>query len=227
MSRRFRLIKSLLKNRGEKSMVRILLDISVEGIRLNGLTLDLGSFTNPLPSYYEHFKSIERERVITVDFVRDKEPHVLANVEVGLPFKDNSVKQVLMFSLLEHVYKYQNVCLEAYRVLEPGGTCYISVPFLLQIHNVPFDYFRYSGEALYNILHDVGFSEIKVESWGFGPFTLAWGFLPKPFLFRLFYIPLVILSLILDELIAWRQKDRNLLAPKYPFRYFVTCIKGD
>ena len=103
---------------------------------------------------------------------------LLANLEKSLPVRDESVQNVLMFNLLEHVYNFESLSREAYRVLQKGGNCYIFVPFLHRIHEDPNDYFRYSAQALSRFLKEAGFEKVEVESLGFGPFTTACHFLP-------------------------------------------------
>ena len=223
------LLSYLAKHKDERTITRTLLNTRVEDLSLNGIILDLGSSRNRFPSYYDHFKNIDREKVITVDVVRDNRPHVLADLERNLPFKDNSVHCVIMFNLLEHIYHHLNLCSEVYRVLEKGGICYIFVPFLHRIHEDPYDYFRYSEKALSRLLGEAGFNNVTIEGLGFGPFTAGWSFpvriLSRVTVLKMFCVPLSRLSFKLDEIIAQRQKDPEAFTSLYPIAYFTTCEK--
>lgn len=204
----------------------------VETLSLNGLTLDLGSSRTRVASYasyYDHFKDFEQAEIVTVDVVKDNRPHVLANLEQGLPFRDNSVQCVIMFNLLEHIYHYQNLCSEVHRVLDKGGICYIFVPFVHRIHENPHAYFRYSKEALSHLLREAGFYDVTIESLGFGPFTAGWSFpyriLSRIRFLRMFCVPLSRLCFKFDEILVKRQIDPASFASDYVLAYFVTGIK--
>jgi len=225
------LIRYLSRHKSERTITRALLDIRVESVSVKGLTLDLGSSRNLVPSYYDYLESIERERVITVDVVKYNRPHVLADLERNLPFKDNSVQSVIMFNLLEHIYHHQNLCSEVHRVLKKGGICHIFVPFLYRIHEDPHDYFRYSEKALTHLLTESGFNSVTIESMGFGPFTAAWSFpfriLSRVSFLRILCVPSSRLSLKLDEIIVRRQRDPDSFAGDYALAYFATCRKDE
>jgi hypothetical protein len=48
-----------------------------------------------------------------------------------------------MTNLLEHLYDVK-VIAEANRLLKKGSRLYITVPFLLDVHQKPYDYHRYT-----------------------------------------------------------------------------------
>ena len=221
-----RFMKDLLKYATKQSITRILMNMRIEDISLDSLTLDLGSNTNPYPSYYSRIKGLKKDEVITVDIIKEKKPHVLADLEESLPFKDNSVRTVLMFNLFEHIYNHENLSREVYRVLQKDGICYTFVAFFFTIHGSPYDYFRYSGYALRQIFEGVGFNQVEIESIGFGPFTTSWHFLsslpPIRFLSPLFFT----LSFTLDKLISRLSSGGADFIPlKHPLGYFITCRK--
>ena len=91
-----------------------------------------------------------------------------------LPFENNSIDAVLAFSIFEHIYNYNFLIKEIFRVLKPGGQLVGSVPFIHRFHPSPKDFFRYSNQALEKIFNNAGFQGIKIESVGFGPFTVQY-----------------------------------------------------
>ena len=46
----------------------------------------------------------------------------------GLPFKENSFGGLILSEILEHLHEPQIMLNEAFRVLEPGGWCYLTTP---------------------------------------------------------------------------------------------------
>lgn len=69
---------------------------------------------------------------------------VVCDLEHSLPFKDKSVDIVLLTNLLEHVREPNAVLEECYRILKPGGMLLGTVPFMIQIHQRPYDFYRYT-----------------------------------------------------------------------------------
>lgn len=59
-------------------------------------------------------------------------PDILADVEISLPFKDNSIDEIVLNHVLEHLGQtteaYFNVWKEMYRVLKDGAMVLITVP---------------------------------------------------------------------------------------------------
>jgi len=53
---------------------------------------------------------------------------VVADLERGLPFKDNSVDAVYAFHILEHLNDFLGIMNEIYRVCKPGALVFIKVP---------------------------------------------------------------------------------------------------
>lgn len=83
---------------------------------------------------------------------------------VSLPFEDNSFDCVLCTEVLEHVYEVRSLVGEMYRVMRPGASILITVPWSARWHYIPFDYFRYTPSALNLILKD--FANIQVLARG-------------------------------------------------------------
>jgi methionine biosynthesis protein MetW len=61
---------------------------------------------------------------------------VMANVDKGLPFRDESFDVLVSNQVLEHVSDTDNFIRECYRVLRYGGACVLSTPNLASIHNI-------------------------------------------------------------------------------------------
>jgi hypothetical protein len=50
-------------------------------------------------------------------------------------------------------------------LLRPGGSLFVAVPFLLKLHQVPYDFYRYSHHQLENIGHAAGLDVISIEGY--------------------------------------------------------------
>jgi len=77
----------------------------------------------------------------------------------NIPLNDLSIDCLLLCEVLEHVSNPELTIKEAFRLLNKGGTCIISMPFLYPIHADPNDYQRWTNVKINKILKDCGFSE--------------------------------------------------------------------
>jgi SAM-dependent methyltransferase len=157
--------------RAGKSIARALMNQTVRGHVLTGKVLDVGS--HAVPSYIERMtkeEPLELERV-DLAFPKGSPGHVDLERD-RLPHPDETFDQVLVFNLLEHLYEPVNVLREARRVLKEGGELLGFVPFLVQYHPDPHDYFRYTREALARMLADARFDDARIDEIGRGPFAV-------------------------------------------------------
>ena len=111
---------------------------------------------------------------------------------------------------------------EIHRVLNKTGYLVGYVPFLYPIHNQPVDYWRFSNQALYQILSIVGFENIIIEPLG-GRFIVMYDIiLPKKLFFIRFILSLLSVGLnMLYEM--FHSKDYN--RAMYPSGYFFYAKK--
>lgn len=83
-----------------------------------------------------------------------------------MPFEDASFDVVISTEVLEHVPDPDLYLMEVKRVLKPGGMFFFTVPFLMSLHEVPHDYYRYTPFALEKIFGRVGFIEVSIKPMG-------------------------------------------------------------
>lgn len=74
-----------------------------------------------------------------------------------LPFQNNSFDGVICTQVLEHVPDPRGVLSEIYRVTNVGGELILSLPFVWQEHEEPYDYFRFTSFGITELLKQAGF----------------------------------------------------------------------
>ena len=96
-----------------------------------------------------------RPDMINVDLLAYAPVNVVCDI-TELPFKDNSVDQIINIAVLEHVPNPQAVIAEIHRVLKPGGKLFCEIPFMQAFHASPYDFQRFTYEGI-----KVQFQEFK------------------------------------------------------------------
>lgn len=70
-------------------------------------------------------------------------------------------KTIICFSVLEHCQNPFRMCENMTRLLEIGGTVFISVPFAWQIHGYPSDYWRFTPDGVKLLFPRIEFDEAR------------------------------------------------------------------
>lgn len=81
-----------------------------------------------------------------------------------IPCQSLSFDAILCTEVLEHVLDFQTLVSEMHRVLRPGGTILLTVPWSARWHYIPYDYFRYSPSALQSVFAE--FDSVVVTARG-------------------------------------------------------------
>ncbi len=84
----------------------------------------------------------------------------------GFPFLENQFSNALCVEVLEHVVDTDFFVNEIYRCLKPNGKLIMTVPWSARRHHLPYDYFRFTPEALEHILKNKGFIDINIIARG-------------------------------------------------------------
>ncbi len=79
------------------------------------------------------------------------------------PLRDGEFDGVLCTQVLEHVFTPDAFLNEINRVLRPGGVLVLTVPFIWDEHEQPYDFGRYSSFGLRAVLERTGFEVISLE----------------------------------------------------------------
>ena len=77
-----------------------------------------------------------------------------------------SFDTILFTQVLEHVYDIRKVISELNRILAPGGTLIMTVPFYAPIHEAPEDFWRFTPKAFERLVKESSFDETEFETHG-------------------------------------------------------------
>lgn len=213
----FYLAREILRG---KSLLRALMNRELVRFTLAGKVLDVGGGRDP--SYYKFLRVAADAEIANVDLVAPEGSGRAIDVETAaLPRADGSVDQALLFNILEHVYDYRFLLGEVRRVLKENGGVLGFVPFLINVHPDPHDYFRYTKEALVKMFSDAGFRGIEIKEIGRGPFAVNYNNLVAS-LPRLIGALMLPFSYALDGVfLALRPKMKE----RYPLGYLFSFRK--
>lgn len=89
------------------------------------------------------------------------------------PFRDSFFDYVISNQVLEHVFEPGKFMEEIYRILKPDGLLLITVPFVWDEHEIPYDYGRYTSFGLNYLISKNGFDIIEQHKSGGYVDTLA------------------------------------------------------
>ncbi len=77
------------------------------------------------------------------------------------PCADAEFDGALANQVLEHVFEPEDFLAEASRILKPGAKLILTVPFLWDEHEQPYDYARYSSFGIRHLLEKAGFKVLE------------------------------------------------------------------
>ena len=157
------------------SLLRLAEYEALSGVALSGRVLDLGGEKDA--EYLSYFRGSFTVAALNLDPAA--RPDVVHDLERPFPIPDGHYDHALLINVLEHVFDYRQLLAEAARIVKPGGSVIIVVPFLLPIHPSPHDYWRFTGEALKKECEALGLSGITVTSLGGGAFAARYLFLDR------------------------------------------------
>jgi SAM-dependent methyltransferase len=98
---------------------------------------------------------------------------VIADVH-HLPFADNTFDSIVSIAVLEHTRYSWEVAQEFYRVLKPGGTAVVAIPFMQPQHGVPQDFVRYTQQGICALMEWANFTVLEVKGVHSAGYTVEW-----------------------------------------------------
>ena len=138
-----------------------MVDISPQ---LKGKLLDVGCGTKP----YEFLFMIDSYIGLDIDTEVACKRGIADQFYNGklFPFPDCSFDSALCNQVLEHVFNPDEFLSEITRVLKPGGKLLLTVPFVWDEHEQPYDYARYSSFGLRALLEKQGLQILQHKKLG-------------------------------------------------------------
>jgi SAM-dependent methyltransferase len=83
-----------------------------------------------------------------------------------LNFENEAFDTAFCTQVMEHVSDHLAVAKEAYRVLKKGGYGIFTVPFSWELHEEPYDFFRFTKYGLNDLFQKAGFQIVRIKSNG-------------------------------------------------------------
>ncbi len=128
---------------------------------IKGKTLDVGCGQKP----YEKFFNSTQYIGLEIDTVKNRQNKKADFFYDGFtfPFQDKEFDNIIINQVFEHVFNPDDFLKEVNRVLKPGGVLLMTVPFVWDEHEQPYDYARYSSFGVRSILEKYGFQTIEYK----------------------------------------------------------------
>ncbi len=83
------------------------------------------------------------------------------------PLSETEVADIVICEqVLEHVVDPITATRNLFGLLRPGGYLIVNTPFLVRIHRIPGDYWRFTPDGMRILLAQAGFKDIQVDAWG-------------------------------------------------------------
>lgn len=185
-----------------------------------GRILDVGCGEMPLRSLFEDNNS----RIYGLDHPRSL--HSRSEIEIygsalALPIRSESIDAAISLQVLEHVPEPLDMLKEIRRVLKPGGHLILTAPHIWNVHEQPYDFFRYTEFGLAHLFKKAGFEIVEIRPMA-GYFVTAaarfcyflahfdrWG---GSIIIKPLYLIVQSLGWLLDRLYCDRTETWNYLA---------------
>ena len=146
----------------------ILASVKAETARFYGDVLDVGCGFMPYKELVESNKKVKRYVGMDLEkptYYGDVEPDLKWDGK-RIPVEDQSFDCVMATEFLEHYSEPDKVLKEVLRVMKPDGIFFATVPFIWNLHEIPFDEYRYTPYSLESHLKNAGFREIEIKPLG-------------------------------------------------------------
>jgi SAM-dependent methyltransferase len=186
--------------------------------------LDLGAGRLP----YRSIIKKHTESYFSIDFKKTHPDLDYIGTTSDTKLEDETFNVVFCNQVLEHVPDPKESFSEIYRILKPRGIAIISTPFLVELHNEPYDYFRYTKYALKLFAEESNFKILELEESG-GIFSIIGRQVSKVFILLFYWIPVlkylfIFLNLTLQRVLLFFDK---ILGVKelFPCEYVLVLEK--
>lgn len=201
-----------------------------EAEEIKGRLLDIGCGNLPYRELFRHvdeYVGLDRE----MRFHAQERSDVIFTIGSAdaLPFEKESFDAILATQVIEHLPRPSVFFEECHRVLKPGGKGIITFPLVNPLHELPYDYWRYTEYGVRHLCKQYGLRVAKVQPMGGGWITV--GFILYHFLYsrgeqrasqriRSFYHRIGQWLFVLLQ-----NMDKRWPYPELPVNYTMICQK--
>ena len=126
---------------------------------ITGRTLDVGCGSKPYAHLYRADEYVGLE-IDTPQNRADKKADYFYDGKL-FPFADATFDSVVANEVFEHVFNPDQFLSELFRVLKPGGMTLLTMPFVWDEHEQPYDFARYSSFGIRALLEKHGFMIVE------------------------------------------------------------------
>jgi SAM-dependent methyltransferase len=118
------------------------LEAQIDRLPADALVLDVGSGRG------DFSQLTQRRDSFALDIYPYPEVDIVCDLTQVNPFQENSFDAIVLMNVLEHVFDTGTFLKELVKVLKPGGKLFVAVPFLIKVHQAPFDFIRFTQFSL-------------------------------------------------------------------------------
>lgn len=208
------------------SLLRTLEYQEISKLKINGKILDLGG--DRRSGYHELIKG--EHEIFVVNINKECGADFNFDIEQKFPLASETYDAILCLNVLEHIFNYQNVLNESYRVLREKGKFIGAVPFLFNVHGSPDDYFRYTKSALERMFRQSGFREVKIKELGSGLFSVIYQLkfgIYRPDIMKIIArkYHLLLDKILIHQILKSIRPSHHLSEKHLPLGYFLIAEK--
>lgn len=192
----------------------------ISSLELKGRVIDLGGSRKS--DYHRLFQGEHEIEVANLDEKAGYDHRI--DLEKPLPLPSETYDAVISLNVFEHIFNYELLLSESVRILKKNGIMVMGVPFLINVHGSPNDYWRYTGQTLQLLFEKAGIKDVEIFPLGRGPFTAGVQIIVSALRYSVFKHPLILAASTLDFLLSLLL-SRDILIRRYPLGYVVTARK--
>lgn len=126
-------------------------------IPIYSIIVDIGCGTKPYRDYVN-----PKTTYIGVDIDAKNENVDIISSVYNIDLPSNYADYVVSFQVLEHLEEPLLMLQEAFRLLKKKGQLYLTFPMSEELHEEPYDFFRYTEHGIKYLLEKVGFTDVII-----------------------------------------------------------------
>ncbi len=128
--------------------------------KLSGKLLDFGCGSKPYRNLFDVQEYVGLDIQESGHNIKSENVNVFYNGE-EIPFENDHFDSIFSSEVFEHVFNIDTVLSEINRVCKMEGKLLITVPFVWDEHEIPYDYARYTSFGIKHLLERHGFEVLN------------------------------------------------------------------